>query len=256
MLIPRCLAQALAAASITLLAGCGLTALSSPGAGGDGRYGSTHVDPTTSAVAGATSVPKPTPEQVRAALATLGRMPVKGRAAKTGYDRDQFGQAWTDDVDVALGHNGCDTRNDILRRDLTGDVLKAGTHDCVVLSGRLSDPYTGTRIDFVRGRTTSSLVQIDHVVALGDVWVKGAQRLSADDRTRLANDPLNLLAVQGAANSAKRDADAATWLPPSKAFRCAYVARQVAVKARYHLWITAAEKAAMSTILTGCAARG
>ena len=245
-----------AASSIALLAGCGLPALPAapnPGAGGGAPYASTHVDASAAGSTRATGA-TPTPRQVRDALSALARLPVKGRAPKTGYDRDRFGPAWTDDVDVALGHNGCDTRNDILRRDLTRDVLKPGTHNCVLVSGHLSDPYTAQQIDFVRGRTTSSVVQIDHVVALGDAWVKGAQQLSTDERTRLANDPLNLLAVDGAANSAKRDADAATWLPPNKAFRCAYVARQVAVKSRYHLWVTVAERAMIRGVLTGCQA--
>lgn len=189
---------------------------------------------------------------MREASAALARLPVKGRAAKTGYARSAFGASWTDDVDVAGGHNGCDTRNDVLRRDLTAIRVKPGTHGCVVLSGALADPYTGRTLAFVRGRSTSSQVQIDHVVALGDAWVTGAQQLSADRRVALANDPLELLAVDGRANSAKRDADAASWLPPNKAFRCAYVARQVAVKARYGLWVTPAERAVISRVLGTC----
>ena len=181
------------------------------------------------------------------ALAALRGLPVKGRAPKTGYSREQFGQAWAD-----VDRNGCDTRNDILRRDLTSYVLKVGTNGCLVLSGTLKDPYTGRTIGFVRGAATSEAVQIDHVVALSDAWQKGAQQLSLTTRTALANDPLNLLAVDGPTNDAKGDGDAATWLPPSKSYRCAYVARQVAVKARYHLWVTTAERDAIARILTGC----
>ena len=95
-------------------------------------------------------------------------------------------------------------------------------------------------------------MQIDHVVALGDAWVTGAQQLTPTERTTLANDPLNLLAVDGPTNSAKRDADAASWLPPNKAYRCTYVARQVAVKSRYHLWVTAAETVQIARVLAGC----
>jgi hypothetical protein len=193
-----------------------------------------------------------TPAQVRDAVTALAALPIKGRAPRTGYDREAFGPAWTDDVDVSGGHNGCDTRNDVLRRDLTAERLKPGTHGCVVLSGTLADPYTGRTIVFTRGRSTSSRVQIDHVVALGDAWVTGAQQLTPTQRTTLANDPLNLLAVDGPTNSAKRDADAASWLPPDKAYRCAYVARQVAVKARYHLWVTAAEAVQIARVLAGC----
>jgi hypothetical protein len=229
-------------ASIAVLAGCGLP-LPSPGAGV--TYASTRVPAPL-------PVPTLTPAQVRDAITALAALPVKGRAPRTGYDREAFGPAWTDDVDVSGGHNGCDTRNDVLRRDLTAERLKPGTHGCVVLSGTLADPYTGRTIAFTRGRSTSSRVQIDHVVALGDAWVTGAQQLTPTQRTTLANDPLNLLAVDGPTNSAKRDADAASWLPPNKAYRCAYVARQVAVKARYHLWVTAAEAVQIARVLAGC----
>ena len=182
----------------------------------------------------------------KASLA-LEALAVKGRAPKTGYTRDQFGQRWAD-----VNRNGCDTRNDILARDLTEKVFKSGTRSCVLLSGVLTDPYSGAEINFLRGNITSMEVQIDHVVALSDAWQKGAQKLSLKARTEFANDPLNLLAVKGRLNSQKGDGDAATWLPPLKSYRCKYVARQIAVKARYSLWVTVAEKAAMKQILGKC----
>lgn len=212
---------------------------------------STTVAPTT-APSPPTTAPAPVPAHASTALAGLSRLPVKGRAPLTGYSRAQFGPAWTDDVTVPDGHNGCDTRNDILRRDLTMVVLKPGTHGCVVLSGVLRDPYTGTVIPFTRGESTSAAVQIDHVVALANAWQTGAQQLSLAVRTNLANDPLELLAVSGPANEQKGDADAATWLPSNKAFRCPYVARQVAVKIQYHLWVTPAERAAIDRVLATC----
>ena len=181
------------------------------------------------------------------ALAALGDLPVKGRAPKTDYSRDQFGPRWAD-----TDHNGCDTRNDILRRDLTGIAVKPGTHGCNVSSGTLESPYTGETIDFVAGQATSSHVQIDHVVALSDAWQKDAQQLDAARRTELANDPLNLLAVDGPSNNTKSDADAATWLPPRTDERCEYVATQIAVKQRYELWVTDAEKNAMVRVLDTC----
>ena len=181
------------------------------------------------------------------ALAALGDLPVKGRAPKTDYSRDQFGPRWAD-----TDHNGCDTRNDILRRDLTGIAVKPGTHGCNVSSGTLESPYTGETIDFMAGQATSSHVQIDHVVALSDAWQKGAQQLDAARRTELANDPLNLLAVDGPSNNTKSDADAATWLPPRTGERCEYVATQIAVKQRYELWVTDAEKNAMVRVLDTC----
>ena len=181
----------------------------------------------------------------------LNQLPVKGRAPKTGYSREAFGQAWSD-----VDRNGCDTRNDILKRDLRSVTFKPGTRECVVLSGTLNDPYSGTTISFLRGETTSALVQIDHVVALSNAWQTGAFQLSLKERTALANDPLNLLAVKGSLNSQKGDGDAATWLPPNKSFRCEYVARQIAVKKKYRLWLTAPEKSEMARILSRCPAQG
>jgi len=122
---------------------------------------------------------------------------VKGRAPKTGYDRDAYGTSWTDDTNVPFGHNGCDTRNDVLRRDLYHLLIEEGTFGCVALSGDLKDPYTATSVDFVRGTSTSTDVQVDHVVALGDSWQSGAQQWSQEKRQDFANDPLNLLAVDG-----------------------------------------------------------
>jgi len=208
---------------------------------------------TLSACAGPAAT-EPTPSSVPAgpALAVLATVPVKGRAPMTGYARTQFGPAWTDDTSAPGGHNGCDTRDDVLRRDLRGLSLRRGSRGCVVVRGTLIDPYTGRRVPFVRGERTSAAVQIDHVVALGDAWQTGAQRLDASTRARLANDPLELLAVDGPTNQAKGDGDAATWLPPDKAFRCAYVARQIAIKKAYRLWVTPAEAAAMRRVLTTC----
>jgi Excalibur calcium-binding domain/Protein of unknown function (DUF1524) len=173
------------------------------------------------------------------ALAALDRLAVKGRAPKTGYDRDQFGTGWA-------SLNGCDTRERILARDLR----RTTGASCHLQSGRLADPYTATSIRFVRGG--ASEVDIDHVVALGDAWQKGAQTWTYAKRVRFANDPLNLLAVDASANRQKGDGDAATWLVPNKSFRCAYVARQIAVKRRYRAWVTRAERDAMQRVLTRC----
>jgi hypothetical protein len=176
----------------------------------------------------------------------LETLPVKGRAPKTGYERSLFGATWAD-----VDQNGCDTRNDILNRDLTEITYVTGV-PCTVKTGVLADPYTGAVIDFVRGTTTSNAVQIDHVVALSDAWQKGAQQLTSEQRTAFANDPLNLQATDGPTNQQKGDGDAATWLPPAKGFRCEYVARQVSVKARYSLWVTQAEHDAIAGILATC----
>ena len=186
-------------------------------------------------------------DSVASGLSIIEAQVTKGRAAKTGYTRAQFGQTWAD-----VDRNGCDTRNDILKRDLTAEVFKEKTRECVVLSGTLIDPFSGETINFVRGNTSSMEVQIDHVVALSNAWQTGAFKLSIKERTAFANDPMNLLAVKGRLNSQKGDGDAATWLPPLKSYRCDYVARQIAVKIKYKLWFTAPEKEAMVRILKSC----
>ena len=177
------------------------------------------------------------------ALAAAALLTVKGRAPKNGYTRGQFGQTWFD-----TDRNGCDTRNDMLRRDLKNRQMK---NACKVLIGTLApDPYTSTLIRFVHGGASD--VDIDHVVALSDAWQKGAARWPAGKRLAFANDPLNLLAVHASANRSKGDGDTATWLPANKSYRCTYVARQVAVKGKYAVWVTAAERAAMIRVLTAC----
>lgn len=178
------------------------------------------------------------------AVQALGTLAVKGRAPKTGYKRSQFGDGW-------LQVGTCNARNHVLKRDMT-DVKTVAENDCTVISGTLDDPYTGKKIAFMRGPQTSDDVQIDHVVALSDAWQKGAQQLTVEKRVEFGNDSLNLLAVDGPANQKKSDADAATWLPPNKAYRCPYIARQIAVKVKYTLWVTQAEHDAMQNILNTC----
>lgn len=206
--------------------------------------GTASIAPTTSAYA--------PDDRWTTALVQLDSLPIKGRAPKTAYNRQAFGSAWTDDVTVDFGHNGCDTRNDILRRDLTDTTVKPT--GCVVLSGVLNDPYTGMAIPFQRGANTSTAVQIDHVVALEDAWQKGAQQLDQQTRQNFANDPRNLQATDGPTNEKKGSGDAATWLPPNKPYRCTYVSRQVAVKSIYGVWVTQAEHDAIANLLTGCGA--
>jgi hypothetical protein len=187
----------------------------------------------------------PTATDVARARTMLAALPVRGKAPATGYDRTgDFGTAWLD-----VDHNGCDTRNDVLARDLT-DIVRSGP--CRVMSGELVSPYTGATIDFVRGDTTSTLVQIDHVVALENAWTTGAQQLSQDEREALANDPQNLFAVDQHSNAQKRSGDAATWLPASTGFRCTYVEHQISVKTTYRLWVAPAERDAMLRVLEHC----
>jgi hypothetical protein len=175
------------------------------------------------------------------ALQAVAVMKVKGRAPMTGYDRDHFGSGWVD-----VNRNGCDTRDDILRRDLTERRFRLGTHGCVITAGMLRDPYTGELIRYRRGG--GSEVDIDHVVALGDAWQKGAQRWPYGKRVAFANDPLSL----GVGEPAEGRRDTATWLPSNRSLRCSYVARQVAVTLKFGLWVTGAERTAMRRVLSGC----
>jgi hypothetical protein len=176
-------------------------------------------------------------------ISALNSLEVKGRAPKTGYSRAQFPH-WSD-----LDRNGCDARNDILKRDLTEVIFKAGTRDCKVISGVLLDPFSNKVLAFT---SVKSAVDIDHLVALSNAWQTGAAYFDRSKRSQIANDPLNLLAVDARLNRQKGDGDAATWLPPHKPFRCEYVSRQVAVKAKYSLWVTAAEKDAITRVLNQC----
>ena len=224
---------------------CGTALLVVLGAAACGPVAPTAAPPPEAVSEAAQQAQVRAPSAGRPALEVLATLPVKGRAPQTGYDRDRFGPRWAD-----VDRNGCDTRNDVLARDLTGETFEAGTRDCVVRTGSLADPYTATTIDFVKG---DGSVDVDHVVALGNGWQTGAFGWDEARRTAFANDPLNLLAVDSSANRQKGDADAATWLP-ARGYRCAYVARQVAVKAAYALWVTQAEHDAIARVLDTCPA--
>jgi hypothetical protein len=178
------------------------------------------------------------------AISALATLKVRSWSSHNGYARSAFSDGWG-----KLG--SCDLRNYILDRDLINVTWRSG-ETCIVASGTLKDPYTGTVIRFVRGVKTSLAVQIDHVVALSNAWVTGASVLPAATRYKIYNDPLNLLAVDGPTNESKSDSDAAAWLPPNAAYRCAYVSRQIAVKVKYRLWVTSQEKSAMAAVLKSC----
>ncbi|MBR2795866.1 HNH endonuclease [Candidatus Saccharibacteria bacterium] len=177
----------------------------------------------------------------RLAVEVLEELEVKGRAPKTGYKREEFYGGWPT-VD------GCNLRQRILKRELGDTAVLDG---CTVVAGEFDEPYTGQHV-VLKDKIEVAKIQIDHVVALSDAWQKGARYQDYETRNKLATDPLNLLAVDGKANQGKSDGDAATWLPPNKKFRCQYVARQVSVKYKYGLWVTEAEKEAISRVLQNC----
>ncbi|WP_431220565.1 HNH endonuclease family protein [Leifsonia xyli] len=200
------------ATAVALLSGCAAGAAATRGGAASTPESTDASEPSdaTSAAPNAAAPPLPDDGSTgKTALAVLGTLPVKGKAPATGYQRTaDFGAAWLD-----VDRNGCDTRDDILSRDLT-DVVRQGR--CRVLSGTLDDAYTGELIHFVRGEKTSALVQIDHIVPLQNAWITGAQKLTQAQRVRLANDPLNLIAVDGRSNQQKSAGDAATWLPANR----------------------------------------
>lgn len=222
------------------------------------------------------------------ALAALGSLPADAPApvswAEGGSRTGWFGQAW-EDVDG----DSCDTRNEILARDLVDtDFSRApGTQgilegtgqgaavcpDATVWSGTLHDPYTGSTIAFQRGQGTSEAVQIDHVVPLNYLYAHGAWQWDARTRLLVANDPLNLLAVDGRANQGKSacgpatcpmgSTETGTWSTadgqgwwPTDDYRCQYAARFVSVAAAYGLGLPEADVEALRQTLTDCAAGG
>lgn len=174
------------------------------------------------------------------AYETLRQLPVREWASTEGYSRDQFGDGW----DTVLG---CSVRVIILYRDLRDTILG---DNCTVISGVLDDPYSGEEKRY--SSENPSDIQIDHVVALSNAWKTGAAMLTQEQREKLANDPLNLLAVDGKLNQIKGDADAADWMPPEKEFHCTYIARQIAVKYKYSLWVRNNERQAMEKTLSHC----
>lgn len=232
------------------------TGLAKPGSGsGSGSGGG------SASARKAGKVPFMNAKAYKKALVDIETLPVKGKAAKTGYSREQFGSEWSDTAgDFPWTRNGLDTRNDVLSRDLVAIECKSGTTSktgsCKVLRGTLPyDPYSGEtnyRFDAEDGEYSTDL-DIEHVRALGDIWVHGGQNMTAAERAAIANDPLNLMAVNPSDNRSKGDADFASWVPPNKAYRCAYAARTVAITRSYpDLWITSAEKDAMKRTLAAC----
>lgn len=198
----------------------------------------------SSSNASASEVASDTSSDSPLATEILEKLEVKGRAPKTGYERSEFYDSWPSE-------NGCNLRQRILKRDF-GDTAVLASDNCTVISGKFYEPYTGEELEFTEKTQISKGLQIDHIVALSDAWQKGAQYKTKEERFAMATDPLNLIAVDSSANQQKSDGDAATWLPKNKSFRCQYVARQVSVKYKYGLWVTEAEKDAISRILQTC----
>lgn len=182
--------------------------------------------------------------QQPAAIALIDQLSTKGRGPKTGYSRAKFGRSWSDNASaVPYAFNGCYTRDDILRRDLTDIQVRPGTNGCVVITGTLTDPYTGTVLRFSKDQAAE--IQIDHVYPLSLAWQMGAWQWDDAKRLRFANDPLNLLAVDGRQNEVKSASGPASWLPPNKRIRCAYSVRFAQVTLAYQLAVPLPDKEMM-----------
>ncbi|MFJ8674128.1 HNH endonuclease family protein [Streptomyces sp. NPDC093589] len=251
---PLAAASATALAALFTLTGCTPHGIGS--GGNDSDAASRPSVPAPPAGAGRAVSPLDNPDGTKPGLAALtsktelsrgraliGQVATKGRGPRTGYERDKFGYAWKDTADgIPLARNGCDTRNDLLARD--GDALRhrAGS-TCVVESMTLRDPYTGTTLRWRKAKATA--VQIDHVMPLSYDWQMGAARWDTGKREQIANDPLNLLPVDGPANSSKGDSGPASWLPPDRTIRCAYAVRFAQVSLKYRLPVTSPDKRMM-----------
>lgn len=208
----------------------------------------------TSAAPTASSTPTARPDgtprsaAVRTARKQLASLTVAEANYSVTYNRTgDFGPAW-EDVD----HNGCDTRDDILRRDLTHITYRADDPGCTVATGTLADPYTGRTIHFTRGVRTSLALQIDHLWPLHYVAEHGAERWTFAKREAYANDPLVLLAVDGPANEQKSDSGPADWLPENEAYHCTYAEKLTAVAAKYKFTISRRDSTALGRILAAC----
>lgn len=246
----RRIANTLGSVGALIVAGIGV-ALLAPGFAGM----TPHTGPQPTGVAAIPSNTTHTSSTVSAAAASdalqdLRALPVSD-AYVPGYDRASFGQAWVD-----VDHNGCDTRNDVLRRDLVDVVVKPGTRGCVVLSGTLHDPYTGRTIAFHRGETSSLAVQIDHRYPLALAWRHGASSWTAAQREAFANDPLVLVTVDGQANEDKSDSGLAEWMPPNSGDGCGYATSFVAVATKWRLSIATDDEQALDRTLTECMTQG
>jgi hypothetical protein len=258
---PRALALTLAVVAIAAMSGC---------ASVDGLATTTPDSPGAALSAGPSAPPPGSrPERVSplrdrrglhpgltavpaaeraAARKLIAGVAAGARGSKAGYDRERhFGPAWTDDVDITWGHDGCRTREQVLHRDMRGIDFRSGTGDCVVLVGILQEPYTGRTIEFSKSRPME--VQVDHVMPLAYDWGQGARTWTQAKREQIANDPLNLLAVDGPANQRKSDSGPAEWMPANAKVRCAYAVRFALVSRKYKLPVTAADK---RTMLRAC----
>lgn len=220
-------------------------AVGGPGAVSPAPVVSASASPVASPVASLSATPAVGPASE--ALAALAATPSDDGSADLPYDRDLFGQAWSD-----VDRNGCDTRNDILGRDLLDPVFKPGTRDCKVLSGTLIDPYDGTAVSFVSGSDTSRLVQIDHVVALGWAWHHGAWAWTDEQRLAFANDSANLVAASEETNQSKSDAGPGEWLPPARELQCRYAEQFVGVVRSYKLGISEEDRTRITDTLRTC----
>lgn len=188
------------------------------------------------------SRPTATPSPSAASPAALADLSVAKPEDDNTYERDAFGDGWAD-----LDSDGCETRDEILARDLTNVVTDDG---CDVKSGTLHDPYTGQTIHFTDDEWWT--VHVDHIYPLAHAWRMGADDWTAEKRLRFANDPINLLAVDGPTNSSKGDSGPGEWVPLTRDYACTYGRKYVRVATTYNLPVTDADRDSLAALLATC----
>ena len=182
----------------------------------------------------------------------LDEIPSTTENPPTEYRReDDFGKAWLD-----VDGNYCDTRNDVLGLQLTDieyvpvDEAPSRCRRATVATGILDDPYTGQSIEFTRENPAA--VQIDHIVPLSWAWQNGAWKWTQEERIAFANDPENLLAVDGTTNQSKGNKGPSQWLPANESFRCEYVERFTTMVGTHDLSLPDDDRASLTSLLTDC----
>ena len=159
------------------------------------------------------------------------------------YDRPSMYGSWRDD------DGDCqNTRHEVLAAESLVPVTLSG-NGCSVTAGLWFDPYTG--LTFV----DPGDLDIDHLVPLKEAHQSGAHAWTNEKRRDYANDienPGHLIAVDDGTNQSKGHRDPAEWLPPSLAFRCAYVSAWIAVKRKWELAMDSAEEVAIRDGFSEC----
>lgn len=158
---------------------------------------------------------------------SLAHTPASAQRVRVlGYERESFG-GWS-----PLG--GCTTREHVIAAQLAEpapacDLPRHATG---------ADPYTG-------GTFTVGDTEVDHIFPLSAAWDAGAHAWSDARRHAFANDPANLVAVDGSVNQEKSDLMPSQWSPGDRSARCWYARRLADVAASYQLSLSGEDRRAL-----------